>query len=153
MKLRASLPLFFCGLLLIASRTVAQEAQPAAPPSQATPAATTPKSESSSDKKKSKRELGYLVTGTVFTENALAFPGVRVQIRRENEKKFRWDTHTNSRGEFATRVPEGQEYEVVIRQKKYKEASRKINASNGELEQRLSIRLETVDSQKDAAKK
>ena len=51
------------------------------------------------------------------------------------------------------RVPEGQEYEVVIRQKKYKEASRKINASNGELEQRLSIRLETVDSQKDAAKK
>lgn len=82
----------------------------------------------------------------------MAFPGVRLQIRRENEKKFRWDTYTNSRGEFAVRLPEAEQYEVVIRQKNYKEVSLKFDAGKGDLQQRLSIRLETLKQEKDAVK-
>jgi CarboxypepD_reg-like domain len=151
--MRTSIIPFLSALLAVASFTAAQEPPPPATTSQSAPASAAPKPESSSDKKKSKGVPGYLITGTIFTEKAMAFPGVRVQIRRENEKKFRWDTYTNSRGEFAIRVPEGQEYEVVVRQKTYKDASRKINASNGELEQRLSIRMETLNQEKEAAKK
>jgi len=82
----------------------------------------------------------------------MAFPGARLQIRRANEKKFRWETYTNSRGEFAIRVPEGGEYEVVVREKHYQEFSLKFKANSGELEQRLSVRLETVSQEKDGAK-
>ncbi len=96
---------------------------------------------------------GYLLTGTIFTEKAMAFPGVRIQIRRVNEKKSRWETYTNSRGEFAVRLPEGQEYEVVVRQKHYKEFSLKIKANSGELQQVLSVRLETASQEKDGANK
>ena len=70
-----------------------------------------------------------------------------------NEKKFRWDTYTNSRGEFAVRVPEGQEYEVFVHEKSYKDASVKVTADNSALEQRLSIRLEKVNGEKDGSKK
>lgn len=82
----------------------------------------------------------------------MAFPGVHLQIRRTNEKKFRWDTYTNSRGEFAIRLPEGQEYEVVVRQKQYKEFSLNIKANSGELQQVLSVRLETMNQEKAASK-
>ena len=77
----------------------------------------------------------------MFNEAALSFPNVHVQIRKTGEKKFRWETYTNSRGEFAVRVPEGPKYEVVVKEKKYKEVAVKVNANDGEMEQRLSIRL------------
>jgi hypothetical protein len=146
------------GFLFVASAVAAQE--PAAPmpsssqssPAQSSPAPGAPAA-SSSSKKSSKGMPGYLLTGTIFTDKALAFPNVRIQIRKENEKKFRWETYTNSRGEFATRVPEGQAYEVVIRQRNYKDVSLKFSANSGELEQRLSIRMELANPAKDGASK
>ncbi len=83
----------------------------------------------------------------------MAYPNVKVQVRRENEKRFKWETYTNSRGEFAIRVPDGQEYEVVVKEKNYKEYSLKLNANNGEMEQRLSVRLEKTNPEKDGAAK
>jgi hypothetical protein len=145
--------LMLFGWLSAASITAAQETTPVAPAPPSVPAPGAAKGDSSSSGKNQRAPLGYLITGTVFTEKALAYPNVRVQIRRDSEKKFRWEAYTNSRGEFAMRVPEGQEYEVVVKVKKYKEVTVKQSAKSGELERRLSIRLELVGQEKDATKK
>jgi Carboxypeptidase regulatory-like domain len=143
------------GLLAAAVLIHAQE--PAPPPGEAPqqspPATGVLKPESTSAGKKNKSFPAFVIIGTVFNENALSYPNVRVQVRRESEKKFKWDTYTNSRGEFAVRVPEGHDYEVVVREKKYKDVSLKVAASNGDMQQRLSIRLEKIDAEKDSAKK
>lgn len=132
------------GVLSLAALAWAQEPAPTAPAQQSTPASTVQKNESASTGKK-KGLPAYVIIGTVFNEKALAYPNARVQIRRENEKKYRWETYTNSRGEFAVRVPEGQEYEVVVKEKHYKEASLKLAANVGGLQERLSIRLEAAN--------
>ena len=138
-------------LLIWGSFSSAQE--PAPPQSQnSSPAQSTQKPDSTSTGKK-KSLPAYVILGTVFNEKALACPNARVQIRREAEKKFHWETYTNSRGEFAVRVPEGQEYEVVVKEKKYKEVSVKVSAKAGELQDRLSIRLEVSKQEKGGEKK
>jgi hypothetical protein len=83
-----------------------------------------------------------LITGTVFNEKVLSFPDVKVRIRQTSEKKFRWETYTNSRGEFAVRVPEGNEYEVRVQARNFKELSQTVKANAGAVQQRLSFRLE-----------
>ena len=93
-----------------------------------------------------------MILGTVFNENALSFPGVEVRIRRADEKKYRWETYTNSRGEFAVRVPEGHEYEVLVHVKKYQDHTQTVTTANGDIQQRLSIRLQPVNSGKNGAK-
>ena len=105
-------------------------------------------SESTSKGEKKRATLGFLIIGTVFDEKALSFPGAHVRIRRVDEKKFRWDTYTNSRGEFAVRVPEGFDYEVVVRAKNYQDQSKSVTTSNGDIQQRLSIKLEPVNQGK-----
>jgi hypothetical protein len=95
---------------------------------------------------------GFLIIGTVFDERALSFPGVQVRIRRMDQKKFRWETYTNSRGEFAVRVPEGFDYEVVVRAKHYQDQSKSVRTNSGDIQQRLSIRLEPVNPGKTGAK-
>jgi hypothetical protein len=104
----------------------------------------------SADKKKA--TLGFLIIGTVFDERAMSFPGVQVRIRRMDQKKFRWETYTNSRGEFAVRVPEGFDYEVVVRAKHYQDQSKSVRTNSGDIQQRLSIRLEPVNPGKTGAK-
>lgn len=79
--------------------------------------------------------------GTVFNENAISFPGVQVRIRRTDERKFRWETYTNSRGEFAIRVFPGYEYEVIAHVKKYQDQSKTVNAKV-DVQERLSIKLQ-----------
>ena len=83
----------------------------------------------------------FLIVGTVFNEHALSFPGVQVRIRRAGEKKFQWQTYTNSRGEFAVRVFPGYEYEVVVHVKKYEDQTQNVDAKV-DVQQRLSIKLE-----------
>jgi hypothetical protein len=83
-------------------------------------------------KKKYSHANDFLIRGTVFNERALSFPGVQLRIRRAGEKKFRWESFTNSRGEFAVRVPQGSNYEMVVRAKGFAEQSRAIDAKTGE---------------------
>jgi Carboxypeptidase regulatory-like domain len=97
-------------------------------------------SSSSSSTKKNKPIPSFLIIGTVFDEKGLSFPGVHVRIRRTGEKKFRWDTTTNSRGEFAVRVPPGYDYQVVSHMKKYEDQTRAVD-SKVDVQQRLSIQL------------
>jgi len=89
--------------------------------------------------------------GTVFDENALSLPGVRVRVRRIDEKKSRWETYSNSRGEFAVRVLPGYEYEVTVHMNKYQDQSKVVN-SKVDVQQRLSIKLQPVAPTKTGAK-
>jgi hypothetical protein len=142
-------------LLCLCSHIAAQE--PSALPPATDPASqgsTKPPSTdqgSSSNKTKNKEIPSFLIIGTVFNENAISFPGVQVKIRRAEEKKFRWETYTNSRGEFAVRVPPGYDYELLVHVKKYKDQNQSVS-SKADVQQRLSIRLEAQDQTKAGAK-
>ena len=114
--------------------------------SQETASASQPQSSSSSSSKDKNQKYShandFLIRGTVFTEKALAFPDVRLRIRRSGEKKFRWEDRTNSRGEFAIRVPQGIQYEMVVRAKDFAEQIRTIDARNGAGENNVVFRME-----------
>jgi hypothetical protein len=88
----------------------------------------------------------FLIRGTVFTDKGLAFPGAEVRIRRVGEKKFRWQDATNSRGDFALRVPKSASYEVVVHAKHCVDQSKTVNAQGAE--QTLSFQMEPVGGKK-----
>ncbi len=96
---------------------------------------------------------GFLILGSVFNERSLAFPDVEIRIRRSGEKKFRWDAYTNSRGEFAVRVPDDHDYEIVVHAKKYQDQTKSVSTHNGDIQQRLSFRLEPVKAADGGANK
>lgn len=112
------------------------------------PTANTKAQESASQKKKSKHADDFLVRGTVFTADGLSFPGAEVRIRRENEKKFRWHTYTNSRGEFAIRVKQGGDYEVMARAKGFEDQKKEIDAKTGNAIDDMSFRMERKGEKK-----
>lgn len=106
----------------------------------------TTKSQSTTNEKtkgsKSKHADDFLVRGTVFTPEGLSFPDAEIRIRRSNEKKFRWTTYTNSRGEFAIRVKLGGEYEVVATAKGFNDQAKQIDAKSGGRIEEMSFRME-----------
>lgn len=106
---------------------------------------------SSSSSSKHKPIPSFLVIGTVFNDKAFSLPGVQVRIRRAGEKKFRWETYTNSRGEFAVRLPPGYEYEVITHVKDYEDQNQSVD-SKTDVQQRLSIKLEPRGQAKAGAK-
>jgi hypothetical protein len=114
--------------------------EPASPPSvlPSTPSTKKP------GKKKYSHADDFLIRGTVFNDKALSAPGVQLRIRRAGDKKFRWEGYTNSRGEFAVRVPQGSAYEMVVRAKGFTEQTRTIDAKNGGNEESIAFRLEPV---------
>ena len=138
----------FIAAFVMPGMAAAQEPVPPSPsaspqvPASAPPPA--PAQESSSTSKHKSKIPPFLIIGTVFNEHALAFPGVDVKIRRKGDKKFRYDTYTNSRGEFAIRVPDGIEYEVVVREKNYKEQSQAVVANMADIQKRLTFKLEST---------
>jgi hypothetical protein len=133
---------FFLFPLAVSLR--AQEPAPVPPPPPSEPAspATPPASPSSSSKKHPQSHANdFLIIGTVFTDQAMAFPAVLLRVRRASEKKFRWQTYTNSRGEFAIRVPQGAEYEMVILAKGFIEQTRAVSAKSGISEDNVVFRM------------
>jgi hypothetical protein len=119
----------------------AQEAAPSSPsstPNSRAPAATPSKA----GKKKNSHVNDFLIRGTVFTDKALSFSGVQLRIRRAGEKKFRWESYTDSRGEFAVRVPQGSDYEVVVRVKGFAEQRRTIDTKTGGNEESMVFRMQ-----------
>lgn len=135
----------FCtaGLLVqsAAGFSEAQEPAPPAPPSApaARAPAATPKKQG---QKKYSHGNDFLIRGTIFNDKALSFPGVELRIRVAGERKFRWESYSNSRGEFAVRVPEGSSYEMVVRVKGFAEQKRTIDAKNGGNEESLVFRMQ-----------
>lgn len=141
-----------CGVLSCAS-LLAQ--QPAPPTPADAPATSTPSGRTSPPTppvdSKGRPIPSYLIVGTVFNEKALSFPGVQIRVRRTDEKKARWETYTNSRGEFAVRVVPGYEYEVVTHVKKYQDQKQTVDAKV-DVQQRLSLKLQPEEQGKAGAK-
>jgi Carboxypeptidase regulatory-like domain len=90
----------------------------------------------------------FLVRGTVFTQEGLALPGAELRIRRAAEKKFRWQTVSNSRGDFAVRVKMGADYEVTVRAKGYREQSLPVDAKTGDRFKDLVFRMQHQGAKK-----
>jgi hypothetical protein len=129
---------------MAAKSSLAQEPPP--------PAAPAPPAQGTSSSKPGKTTYShkndFVIRGTVFNDKALSAPGAQLRIRRVGEKKFRWESYTNSRGEFAVRVPQGSDYEMVVRAKGFVEQTRKIDAKSGANEERLLFRLELAAGEK-----
>jgi len=67
-----------------------------------------------SDQKPVQQTKPYaLLFGTVWGADQRPIAGVTIKIRRAEEKKARWTLLSDSRGEFAQRVPPGKEDYVV----------------------------------------
>lgn len=113
---------------------------PAPPQGSSTPATATPANKPG--KQKYSHANDFLIRGTVFTDKALSFPGVQLRLRKMGEKKFRWESYTNSRGEFAVRVPQGSDYEMVVSAKGFAEQKQSIDAKTGANEKSLVFRME-----------
>jgi hypothetical protein len=67
-----------------------------------------------------------VIFGTVWGPDDHPVYGVKVKIRRENEKKARWELYSDHNGEFAQHVPPGkQDYVIWADARGYKSASGK----------------------------
>ena len=133
-----------CTAALVASFRAAfgQAPEPVPPPSSAATPQAPAVTPSKPAKKKYTHTNDFLIRGTVFTDKALSFPGVQLRIRRAGEKKFRWESYTNSRGEFAVRVPQGSDYDLVVRVKGFAEQTRTIDAKTGGNEESMVFRMQ-----------
>ncbi len=123
------------------SPAFARAQEPAPTPSASSPATAPASTHGKPAKKKYSHTNDFLIRGTVFTDKALSFPGVQLRIRKAGEKKFRWESYTNSRGEFAVRVPQGSDYEMVVRAKGFAEQTRAIDAKSGGNEESMVFRM------------
>jgi hypothetical protein len=142
----------FLGVCLLLFPIGQAFAQTQEPPPPTAPADSAPKPPvASSSKPASKRYShanDFLIRGTVFDDKALSFPAVQLRVRRAGEKKFRWESFTNSRGEFAIRVPQGSEYEMVVHTKGYQDQTRKFDAKSGTNEESAVFRMERIAGEK-----
>ena len=61
-----------------------------------------------------KHEKPYaLIFGTVWGPDSRPAYGIKIRIRRQNEKKARWELTSDHHGEFAQRVPAGTQDYIV----------------------------------------
>jgi hypothetical protein len=150
-----TLSLLLAVLICCSARTISaqQSAEPGSSTttnsSTATQTKTVPQAAVPCSTKAAKLRPGFLIIGTVFNERVLSFPGATLRIRCAEEQKYRWETVSNSRGEFAVRVPEGHSYEILVRAKNYMEQNVKVRTDQGDIQQRLSIRMQPLKSQKE----
>jgi len=71
-----------------------------------------------------------------------------LRIRVAGEKKYRWETYTNSRGEFAVRVPSGADYEVLAHVKGFVDQTHNVGAKNGGDEETVVFLMQPVGGKK-----
>jgi hypothetical protein len=121
---------------------LASSQEPAAAPAAEPQPATGNSGNLPKTSKKHSHASDFLVRGTVFTEKGLSFPGVQLRIRRTGDKKFHWETYTDSRGEFAVRVPQGSEYEIVVHAKGTADQTRTVYAKTGLGQGNIVFRME-----------
>jgi hypothetical protein len=130
------LPVF--SLAALCARALQQPAPPVPPQDESSSAGAKPKHQ------KYSHANDFLLRGTVFNDKALSFPGVELRLKRVGQAKFHWQTVTNSRGEFAVRIPQGFAYELVVHAKGYADQTRAIDAKNGGAEEGYVFRMEPL---------
>jgi hypothetical protein len=94
----------------------------------------------------------FIVFGTIFTAQGFALPGADVRLRRAGERKDRWQGRSDSRGEFAFRVPPDVEYELSVKAKGFDPETRKVDARQGNRVD-LTLRLQPASNQKKGKEK
>lgn len=87
------------------------------------------------DKKPSKHNKPYaLIFGTVWGPGDHPLYGVKVKIRRADQKKAHWEQYSDHHGEFAQRVPPGpSDYLIWADLKGYKSPTGKELRQDGEV--------------------
>jgi hypothetical protein len=96
--------------------------------------------------KKHKPEYAVIV-GTVWAGERPA-AGVPIAIRREGDKKVRWETVSDSRGEFAQRLPAGTADYVITPKLKDKQAAEKAEVKvHIEKDERQDIALHLIEQE------
>ncbi|HYL10478.1 MAG TPA: carboxypeptidase-like regulatory domain-containing protein [Candidatus Acidoferrales bacterium] len=115
-----------------------QEPQPIAPPAAQTQ--TPPDEKKPPKKSRHSHQYDFLLIGTVFTEKGFSLEGAELHVRRMSEVKFRWQARSDRRGEFAIRVPQGADYQIVVQAKGFEVQKRTVDANSGDRED-LTFRL------------
>jgi hypothetical protein len=110
------------------------------PPPQA-PEPAPPQTESSTKSKHLRHLDAFLIRGTVYDEKSLSLPGAQLRVRRHGEKKYRWSTIANSRGEFAIRIPPGSDYELLAEARDFTDTTTAIDAKNQSSEDNMVIHM------------
>ncbi len=83
-----------------------------------------------------------LIFGTVWGPDDHPLYGIRIKIRREEEKKARWELYSDHNGEFAQRVPAGKQDYVVWADLKNRKSA------NGEQLQGEEVRVHVDDDER-----
>ena len=84
---------------------------------------------------KEKEKPYALLSGSVHSSEGFAIPGVAVSVRREDDRKPRWRAISDSRGEFAIRLPaEAGTYEVTTESKEHENQTKKITVAGTDKE-------------------
>jgi Carboxypeptidase regulatory-like domain len=133
----------FVALSAAAAILHAQEPPPPPPPDPAPP-----QTESSTKSKHVRHLDAFLIRGTVYDEKSLSLPGAQMRVKRHGEKKYRWSTVSNSRGEFAIRVPPGSDYELLTQAKDFTDHTTAIDAKNQSSEDNMVIHMERAPERK-----
>lgn len=82
---------------------------------------------------KNKDDSHALLMGSVFTADGLSLPGIRVSVKRKDDKKPRWRAVSDRRGEFALRLPAGTEtYEVTTESKAFESQTKTVEFRGSE---------------------
>jgi hypothetical protein len=126
----------FVALLAAAAIVHAQEPPPPPPP-----ASAPPQTESSTKSGHVRHLDTFLIRGTVYDEKSLSLPGAQLRVKRHGEKKYRWRTVSNSRGEFAIRIPPGSDYELLTQAKEFTDQTTAIDAKTQSSEDNMVIRM------------
>jgi hypothetical protein len=79
----------------------------------ANPGAAGDVASSAAEPKEDPRKPYALIFGTVWGPDSRPVQGVKIKVRRAQEKKARWEMYSDRRGEFAVRLPAGKQEYVV----------------------------------------
>jgi hypothetical protein len=83
----------------------------------------------------------FVIFTTVFSDKGFALFGARARVRREEDKKFKWEAVSDHQGELAIRVPRGAEYEMTVEARGFKAETRKIDTREDNRAE-LTVRME-----------
>lgn len=84
---------------------------------------------------KEKEKAYALLSGSIHSSEGFAIPGVPVSVRREADRKPGWRAVSDSRGEFAIRLPaEAATYEVATESKEHENQTKRITVAGTDKE-------------------
>jgi len=94
-----------------------------------------------------KKEKPYaLIFGTVWDAQGRPAYGVPIKIRREDQKKAKWQLMSDHRGEFAQRVPPGKANYIVWTDLKKKKGSKPVETTaHIENDERIDVGLHLTE--------